>query len=122
LGGDIGDESKNISVTVMNKYVSRNFGFRKSQPSRSQIEEVIDDNYFKIERKEANRGTLINSFTPDEFILDLDSVTIYSGNERTRILPLRMTPETYIIPRHINIAYADNFIRDFTLQLLSGMG
>jgi len=126
------ESDKQISVSVHNHSVSRNLSSDSRSLSRYSIQEMTDDTYFKTDRKDANRGVLLNSFTPEEFILDLDSISLYSGNEKADLTPFRSTPEGYIIPRHVNIVYANDFIRDFLItspkwdglymQFLPGIG
>lgn len=123
---------KNVSVSVMNRSVSRNLSSDSRNLSRYLIEEMTDDTYFKDDRKDANRGELLNSFTPEEFILDLDLISLYTENKEAELTPLRSIPEGNIIPRHINIVNANDFIRDFLvmspkwdglyMQFLPGIG
>ncbi len=84
------------------------------------IEPLIEDNYFKTERQELNRGMLLSSYTPEQFILDIDYILVYNkwGQLYNIDYLVRQTvqPSGGIIPRHINLIYADDFIRDFEVS------
>lgn len=105
--------------------------------SRSTIIDIIDDSLFKASLNNSTRGELLKSFTPVEFILDIDALGIYisdsnSGNPIiTNILEFVTQPGGAIIPRHINIIKDEDFIRELTapmpeytgmaIQFMSGM-
>lgn len=91
-----------------------------SVDSRSifDIYPVTDETYYKEHLKEENRGTLIGSYTPEQFFLDIDYILLYLEQPDSdefviqRILPDRTTPGGTYIPRHINVIHARQFIRE----------
>ncbi len=91
---------------------------RSSRNARSiSVYSMVDDTYFKDNRKEANRGSLLYQLTPESFILDIDDIVLYNeiGEDdysSVEILERTMNPDGAIIPKHIDLAYADDFIRD----------
>jgi len=90
--------------------------------SRYIISDIVDDNYFKPDRKDDVRGELIASYTPDEFILDLAIVKVYSANSTATLSPYTTTPEGVVIPRHVNIVHSRGFIRDVPIASSSWDG
>jgi len=79
-------------------------------------ESLTSTAYFKENRKEASRGSLAATYTPKNFVLDLDKLVIYkkseAGFETVELLPYRTQPNGYIIPRHVDLKNNTGFIRD----------
>lgn len=101
------------------------------------IDPITDETYYKAELKSASRGGAVGTYTPEVFVLDLDSLSLYSksssGSFTTECLSQKRTnPYGYIIPRHVNLLHASGFIRDvelgnlswdgITMQFLPGVG
>ena len=81
------------------------------------VESMSDEIYFKEDRKTANRGTLLYTLTPESFVLDMDVLVLYNetllrGFSTAPLLGYTTNPDGGIIPKHIDLAYADDFIRD----------
>ena len=84
------------------------------------IQPLSDETYYKDSRKTASRGALLKAYTPEQFILDIDYILIYkeSGTDYDTqyLVSHTSNPDGGIIPRHINLLYADDFIRNFELS------
>ncbi len=86
-----------------------------------QVESMNDETYFKENRKAANRGSRLYQLTPESFILDMDVLVLYNetvGDQfsTVELLGYTTTPDGGIVPKHIDLAYADDFIRDVEIS------
>jgi hypothetical protein len=102
-----------------------------------QIEPIVGDHYYKERLKGLSKTQRRAQLTPLHFVLDLDSIKLYrknasGGKDTATLWSLSKDPDGVIIPQHVNLAYADNFIRDavvegevwdgLTMQFLPGVG
>lgn len=82
---------------------------------------ITDDQYFKEERKVANRGSRLYQLTPESFILDIDNIVVYkkNGSEDYLIHELMQkttNPYGAIIPQHYDLVHAKGITRDALVQ------
>lgn len=100
------------------------------------IQPIIDDSFYKAERQGLSEVIPIATLTPEHFILQIDTIQLYreteTGYETAEIWDMTQLPPGEIIPQHVDLAYADRFIRDaevtgtnwdgFMIQFLPGVG
>lgn len=135
-GGSNGGEGDRPNITVsMSANVGAISGSRL-EGSGYVIEPIADDSHYKSERQGLLSATPIATFTPRNFVLQIDTIALYreeNGNyETAEIWETTQLPPGEIIPQHIDLAYADNFIRSveiigerwdgFMIQFLPGVG
>lgn len=81
---------------------------------------ITDDQIFKDDRKEANRGTLRHRLTPQSFILDIDDIVVYNKLGREAYLSQsvlqRVDGPAGIVPQHYDLTHANGIIRDALIQ------
>jgi|GEM_PF-2473177 len=114
-GGGTGGDSSSDPIEVS---VSAGIGAVQSTVAAMSSDTVTmsSEEFFKTERQAASRGTLVDSYTPESFVLDLDTVVLYTeigtnDYDTIELLELSRNPDGGIVPKHIDLAYADNFIR-----------
>lgn len=114
------DNSKEISVSFSSdRTVLLNQSASISRVAYD-IKPFSDDTYFKTERKDANRGAIKKQYDPELFFLDLDYLLVYNKDKRgystEYLLGYLTQPSGGIIPRHVNLFYSKNLIRDFEIS------
>ena len=82
---------------------------------------MTDDQYFKEDRKEDKRGSLLFQLTPDIFILDIDDIVVYNKLVSEvylshKLLQRTRNPRGEIIPQHYDLVHAKGIIRDALVQ------
>jgi len=124
--GEEGNSGNNYVKTTNLSFITNNFASVNSSENYNSNKinfsesNNINETYFKDLRKEAKRGDLVNKYSSEEFVLDIDYITLYSGRKGSYIvsslLGLLKNPKGGIIPRHINLVYAKNFIRKIEIS------
>ena len=81
---------------------------------------IGDDQYYKLNRKEENRGSRLYQITPESFVLDIDDVVVYNslGTDvyLSKKILRRVNSPVGIIPQHYDLVHADDFIREALVQ------
>lgn len=97
---------------------------------------INNDQYYKSDRQEAHRGSLLHQLTPKIFVLDIDDVVLYNrlitGSYISKRILRRVNSPAGIIPQHYDLVHASGIIRDahaqnqiydgLSLQFLPGVG
>ncbi|PKL27810.1 MAG: hypothetical protein CVV46_09295 [Spirochaetae bacterium HGW-Spirochaetae-2] len=82
--------------------------------------EITDDQFYKNDRKQASRGTLLHQLTPQSFILDIDDVVVYNrlGPDAylSHTVLQRVNGPAGIVPKHYDLVHANGIIRDAWVQ------
>ncbi len=118
--------------------MSANTGGARSVSSRAyQIEPVVDATSYKPERQGLTSANFIGAFTPEHFVLQIDRIHLYrklgdGEYETATIWDDTRLPTGEIIPQHVDLAFADDFIRNaeitgtswdgFMISFLPGVG
>ena len=111
-GGGSFSGTVSVSAGVGNNTTSANISSRDYV-----LEPMSSEEYYKADRKAAARGNLVTTVTPERFILDIDDLALYNATntppaQTTKLSESVSNPAGGIIPQHIDLAYADDFIRD----------
>lgn len=81
---------------------------------------MTDDQYFKDERKAANRGSRLYQLTPSSFILDIDDIVVYNrlGSDAylSHKILQRVNAPAGLVPQHYDLVHAQGIIRDALVQ------
>lgn len=100
------------------------------------IDPIVDDSFYKPERQNLSEPQRIAQLTPEHFVLQIDEISLYrtegDSYQTVNIWDSTNLPPGEVIPQHINLAYADNFIRNaevdsqlwdgFMISFLPGVG
>lgn len=87
----------------------------------SRTTAITDDQFYKEDRKEENRGTLLHQLTPQVFMLQLDDVVVYNrlgpdAYMSHHLLERSTTPLNVIIPQEYDLVHSRGIIRDALVQ------
>ena len=113
-GGGAIDYSGTVSVSAGVGSAATSAGIN----SRAYVlEPMSSEEYYKADRKSGARGQLRTQLTPERFILDIDILALYNVTETspaqtTKLSEMVQNPDGALIPQHIDLVYADDFIRD----------
>gem|GEM_PF-4215239 len=81
---------------------------------------INDDQFFKAERQEENRGELLHQLTPKTFVLDIDDIAVYNSLGTNAYISKRLLRSVNspagIIPQHYDLVHAYGIIRNAMIQ------